>query len=828
MRKLNGSLICLIACLVLGIATRFVGLTRGESDFTLPELAGHSSTFYHFHPDESTLVNSALGPLDPFDPPLTAYGMLSLYVLRGMVELSPIVSGSEALPPLDAKRQAFLQARGLSVLFSCLTLWMVWVLGCRYFGRWAAVLATGFVAVAPLAIQQAHFYTVDGLFTLLSLLALWAILRSLEHSDIRWVVGSGLLIGVTTAVRLNGALLGLVLAAGLCLQADGSAFTTSFRRLAGAAAGLLHRNLWLAGGTAITTLLVLQPFLLTNPSLLSVANTHRDFAFSAMVARGQILQTWTLVDVPTLPYLHYWTSILPTGAGWPFALLALLGLTYAVWKPNRPKLLMLLWCALYFLLVGSLHTKHLRYLLPILPFLAVFAADLCVSLTKVGRPWIRTLAATGTALVFAYSAVYGLAFTRIYSVEDARITAGRWITENIPAGSSIGLERGGFGLFSVVSGRHYNRIQLRLNSLFESGAYTLCSDRLGPLAGVRNLDYIVIADVNRSVQFTAVPELFPMAAEFYDRLLDGRLGFELAQSFKTYPEFWGIEFKDDGAEPSFLGYDHPRVLIFRKPNQQAVDQRIEEWRRSVHGNPHCLDRDLRLTADLIQSGKYARARRLVEQIQHRNPVSRLPHLVESEIHRRVGDSAKEAEARRRYLIVGDNTLTAHLEHAPNRHLVPVATAGAIAKLGLTELAVRVLAAAAAQRQALSDSESLDLARAYIHFATGLPRPDQRPYTAKVLRLAMAIRPLPTGYNLLGQISATDGDLRGALDYWETSLRLHSRQADVLEHAATAAAGLGDYSKALSYLQGSQQLDPDRNSELPALIGRVKDQLRRHE
>ena len=44
----------LVLCLLLGVGLRFVGLTRGTSDFVLPEASneGVNSAFYAFHPDE--------------------------------------------------------------------------------------------------------------------------------------------------------------------------------------------------------------------------------------------------------------------------------------------------------------------------------------------------------------------------------------------------------------------------------------------------------------------------------------------------------------------------------------------------------------------------------------------------------------------------------------------------------------------------------------------------------------------------------------------------------------------------------------------------------
>ena len=89
LKKVNWSILCLLVVLALGCVLRFVGLTRGGSDFVLPEQArtGVGEVYYQFHPDEETLVRAALKLSSPLEPPLTAYGMLPMYLARGVLEV---------------------------------------------------------------------------------------------------------------------------------------------------------------------------------------------------------------------------------------------------------------------------------------------------------------------------------------------------------------------------------------------------------------------------------------------------------------------------------------------------------------------------------------------------------------------------------------------------------------------------------------------------------------------------------------------------------------------------------------------------------------------
>ena len=53
---------CLLLLLLAGVTVRFTGLTRGSGDGLLPgEAAAASATpFYHFHPDETMVLQAEM------------------------------------------------------------------------------------------------------------------------------------------------------------------------------------------------------------------------------------------------------------------------------------------------------------------------------------------------------------------------------------------------------------------------------------------------------------------------------------------------------------------------------------------------------------------------------------------------------------------------------------------------------------------------------------------------------------------------------------------------------------------------------------------------
>ena len=55
-----------------------------------------------------------------------------------------------------------------------------------------------------------------------------------------------------------------------------------------------------------------------------------------------------------------------------------------------------------------------------------------------------------------------------------------------------------------------------------------------------------------------------VVAQHYRDLFDGKLGFELVQTFKVYPALSRWRIIDDAAEFTFRLFDHPTIFIFKR------------------------------------------------------------------------------------------------------------------------------------------------------------------------------------------------------------------------------------------------------------------------
>jgi len=801
----RGDLLLLAFILALGAYTRTTGFDRGASDFVLPERASADlrTEFYTFHPDERTLIDAALALWNPLQPPLTVYGMLPLYLLRGSLSLFA------SLPPWSAEmladpaiaRQVYHVARTLSILVSCLTLVLIWWLGARLFDKWVAGLGALLAACAPLAIQLAHFYTVDGLFTLMSLAAFAALLVALENPDKRRYILCGILIGGTAAVRLNGLLLGGVLLIGHLLR------QRSWRSLA-------QPHLWLAGGAALLTLAALQPFLVTQPSLLQRVESTDDLAYALRIARGEVLVIWSLADLHTLPYLHHWRHLWPQVVGWPLTLSFAAGIGYALWRREWRRDLILVWCGIYFLTIGGLHAKPVRYLLPLLPFLCLLAADAGAAAIKSRR--YRLVGALAGAAVLLYTTAYGLAFASIYTREDSRIQAGRWIAAHLPTGSRIGVERGAFAVTPLISQKSYNPLLLGANTLFESRGYLTCRAGLAFLQGrLQDLEYIAIADANRHLHFAAAPCLSPAMTEFYAKLVDGELGFDLVRRFKVYPSLGGLQWRDDNFEPTFLGFDHPAVSLFVRRSPQAVEQALARWRDALEENTCCADRQL---ADLVGALKEGELETVLERVQtlvERYPREKIGHLFAAEVYRRQGRSEARQQAHLSFL-------SGYESH--RAFFLPWASGMSLVELGLPELAVGVVAQTGEERHYPSFPYSY-MADLYVMLGDLLRQRDRPDLAESIFERSLQIHENTIARNRLAYLAAHAGDYPRAAAHWERSLALAEAQPDIhVNLGKLAARYLEDPARSLYHLRRALQLDPAKEAEISPWIQAIENAL----
>lgn len=782
---------CLLLVLLLGFALRFTGLGRGTSDFVLPadETRGLSTAFYHFHPDERMVLLAALEPIDVLDPPFTVYGLLPVYALRAALHVA-MPDGDLSRAALDhpgSARRAVMTARVLAALFSCLTLLVAAHLAWRYTDPLAACLAVLFVAVAPGVVQQAHFYIVDGPFSLLSLATVVLVLRAVESGRGTWYAAAGFLIGATAAVKLTGLLLGPLLAFAHVRAHLAGGESPWPERLARPLLTLLNRELWLAGAVAVVTLSCFEPYLVAEPGLIFRSETIEDFANSAEIASGDILRPWTLVDVHTIPYLHHWTHLFPLVVGWPLTLAFLAAVAFALWRRSTPSIIALVWIGLYFGLVGGLHAKHVRYLIPLVPLLSMLTADLLSRLCRrqLGQGHWRQLGVVATVAVAVYSAGYGIAFARIYTAEDSRIRAARYIREELPPGTPVAIESGGFSLAALVSSDDHPLVRLHETRLFGARDYLTCWAAQDLLRRqLASAEYLVFADANRYLQYTAVPELMPVGAEFYARLLDGEMGLDQVAVFANPVRLLGIDFGVERPETSFIGYEHPTVYLMRR--RADFDRVWAAWWADLETDPRCPDRSLALAVSLVKSGDLPGATAQIRATSRLHPDARIASFLEAYIHMERRDTGLEQKSLEHYKAAYDDP-----SHAT--FMIPWASAMSLIGLDLPYLVTSAMTYGHGRLQA---RHGRSLAVLAIEAGGALSACGQPEHASTVYELAEKAAPTAETLSALGSAHYDRGDLVASSQAYLKAIELDSTNMMARSNLAWNVYLQGDFEEAI--------------------------------
>ncbi|MFN8534252.1 MAG: DUF2298 domain-containing protein [Dehalococcoidia bacterium] len=540
-----------------------------------------------YHPDERFILMTVEGRLglpwpitpsllldpktSPLNPHFFAYGSFPLYLLK----LAAHVASS--VQPSFANADLRLVARALSALFDAGSVLMVYFIGLKLGSRAVGLIASALVAFSAIHIQLAHFYAVDSTLVFLLLVAIWLGLSLIDRPSPLKAIALGVIFGLALATKVSVAPLGLAVA-GAHLLALGKRDRQS----------RISPVEQLLGGLALTFVAAGLVFIITQPFTLLdretfIANVTEQ---SEMVRRlRDYPYTRQYIDTP-----EYWYQISQLslfGLGLPFGVVAWLGLVYALGRAallRRPgEILLLLWVVPYFLINGGFEVKFLRYMLPLVPFLALFAArglvDLTAVLGRLGRGGLIS-GRLVTGFVLASTILWGLAYTQIYSRPHPGAQMSAWIQANVPGGSSIVKEHWEEGIPGLGMYR-----QGELN-LYDPDDATKLRAMANTIAGA---DYLVFYSNRLYGTIPRLPARYPMTTEYYRRLFSGELGFELVHAEASYPSLLGIAFADNtfvrpglpkpaGLEPylpsprvdlgfadeSYSVYDHPLVLLFKR------------------------------------------------------------------------------------------------------------------------------------------------------------------------------------------------------------------------------------------------------------------------
>ena len=585
---------------------------------TLTESPGHLDCHRQFPdtkpglPSLSTALDPAESPLNPHWFPLGSLLIYAIVLVRGIFE---------PFTDLGSLLSMSYIGRSLAVVADVGTVFLIYLLGKRIFNRRAGLLGAALAALTVVSIQNAHFYRPEPFLVFFVAASFWAMLRAVEHRRLRDSLLLGVFVGLTFAMKVSSLPLALPLLMGygfiLATNKDGAWETPSPAKQTEVVVHIVS-----AAAVAVAVFFIATPY-----ALLDMVTFIADIRYQAdNVARTAGIVPFTVQYVNTPAFLYELRQTTVWGFGLPLGIVAWGGVAYWLVREavgavrdgrmNIGAAMLLAWAIPNFILLGFFETKFLRYIFPIMPFMALLGAGMLVDAADHARrlreaAWsagdrLRRLLAPAvryapqavlgaTVFVLIATAFYAVAFSRVYASPHPAVQASEWIHENLPRETNIVTDNHwDEGIPNLYSYRVHGN-QIPIYEPDSTSKMELMAEMLS------KGDWLVFYSNRTYGSVTRLPQRYPLSSHYYRLLFSGELGYELTNQFSSHPNLFGVAFVDDPfgraglpepdlikesdpapvtfnlgyADENVINYDHPRVLMFRNVRGYSNDRIFE-------------------------------------------------------------------------------------------------------------------------------------------------------------------------------------------------------------------------------------------------------------
>ncbi|MYC33659.1 MAG: hypothetical protein F4X64_10835 [Chloroflexi bacterium] len=333
-------------------------------------------------PDLGTALSAERSPLNPRWFPLGSALIYALVLLRTLLE--PFVDWGVM--------ELRFAGRTLAGLADVGSVWLLYLIGRRMYGRWTGILAAALTTFAVIHIQHAHFYRPEPFTVLASLGALWAMLRFIESGRGRDAALLGALVGLAMAPKISVApILAPLVLTFLWVAKDRSG--RDWPQLRPWDIARIVPFAVLAGLAALAAFFITTPY-----AFLDLTNFIADIREQAGMAgdAGRFPFTWQYADTPAFLYQIRQTAV--WGLGLPLGIVAWVAAPVTAWFAwrggitQRSDLLLLAWAVPALVFLELFEVKFLRYVFPLMPFYILMAAGMLVAFVIWARNRRRVVA----------------------------------------------------------------------------------------------------------------------------------------------------------------------------------------------------------------------------------------------------------------------------------------------------------------------------------------------------------------------------------------------------------------------------------------------------
>ncbi|MBI4549654.1 MAG: glycosyltransferase family 39 protein [Candidatus Omnitrophica bacterium] len=318
----------------------------------------------------------------------------------------------------------YLIGRLWSVFFGTLTIPLVFWTGRMLFNTAAGMLAAAFLAFSLLHVQYSQIAYLDVPLTFFVLLSLSLAIAGVERRNNRLLLCSAFFGGLSASIKYNG--LAAAMFAPLALLVRCLSGTWEYRAKNFLGLSFLFGACFLLAFTIGTPYWLLD-FSAFKRDVLDVFTTYNAHGIGQIGYDGG--SHWR----------YYLSGPLSYGLSVPVEIAALGGLVLLLLKRDLKGWFLAAFPLTYFVVIGMAEIRGVRYAIPLLPFMCLFAACFTdwatrrlLAVDKAGYA-----AAAAGFLFLIPSLVSSLQYAALKSVPDTREAAAGWIEANVPARSGI-------------------------------------------------------------------------------------------------------------------------------------------------------------------------------------------------------------------------------------------------------------------------------------------------------------------------------------------------------------------------------------------------------
>ncbi|MEK7577827.1 MAG: hypothetical protein AAB492_04410 [Patescibacteria group bacterium] len=552
----------------------------------------------HLHPDERflTMVTNDIAwpkdiaqyfdtntsPLNPHNKKFTfyVYGTWPVIITKYIAQLTSFDT-YDGVPAVG---------RILAALCDILTLLIVYKIGRSvdknpYVGLFASFL----YATAVLPIQLSHFYTVDPFANLfVSLTLLWVLEK--KHAT-----RIALALGLAISAKISSMLLLPIVGLSYAMQFPWKGRTKHIWRER-------RHSIFSFLLLAITTIIVVRvayPYLFTtgvtlNPKVLANWKELRSFEDALVMFPPALQWIHTTIALPL-------QNIAWFGLGLAQTLIFLTSILYLIKEAMQKKIhtnivLILCFIGVIFLYQGTQFAKPMRYFWSAFPSIVLISSIFFTRGIQYVQKKSHTLSIWILSAIILLIILWPSMFMHIYTKPHTRVAASEWIYQNIKKGSTLSWEHWDDPLPLLLGNHQGDEYQTHQLPVFDRDSQNKWKTIQTMLS---QSDYYILSSNRAYGAITNVAFRFPQTARFYELLFSGNLGFTLVAQFVSRPTVPlsfiktcvdpqvltygtiaqktitcnnGIQLVDDFSDETFTVYDHPKVLIFKKTDQDIFIQ----------------------------------------------------------------------------------------------------------------------------------------------------------------------------------------------------------------------------------------------------------------